>query len=96
VTVNIRRLLLDVDKALEIPSILEIAEAIEGVGGVEGANITVTDIDVETVGMEITVEGENVDFPELEATIVKVGAALHSIDEIVVGRRVVERVPRSR
>jgi uncharacterized protein len=93
---NIRRMLLDVDKALEIPSILEIAEALEAVSGVQGANITVTDIDVETVGMEVTVEGENIDFPELEATIVRVGAALHSIDEVVVGDRVVERVPRSR
>jgi hypothetical protein len=93
---NIRRMLLDVDKALEIPSILEIAEALEAVSGVQGANITVTDIDVETVGMEVTVEGENIDFAELEATIVRVGAALHSIDEVVVGDRVVERVPRSR
>lgn len=93
---NIRRILLDVDKALEIPSILEIAEAIEGVSGVEGANITVTDIDVETVGMEVTVEGDNINFDELKEAIVRVGAALHSIDEIVVGTRIIERVPRSR
>ncbi|MDA8286023.1 MAG: DUF211 domain-containing protein [Actinomycetota bacterium] len=93
---NIRRLLLDVDKALEIPSILEIAEAIEGVKGVEGANITVTDIDTETVGMEVTIEGDHINYTDVERAIVKVGAALHSIDEIVVGGRMVERVPRSR
>lgn len=93
---NIRRLLLDVDKALEIPSVLEIAEAIEAVSGVEGANITVTDIDVQTVGMEVTVEGDHIDFDELQKRIIKVGAALHSIDEIVVGSRTVERVPRAR
>lgn len=93
---NIRRMLLDVDKAFEIPSILEIAEAIQGVKGVEGANITVTDIDVETVGMEVTIEGDNIDYSELERAITRVGAALHSIDEIVVGSRIVERVPRSR
>ncbi|HVX23128.1 MAG TPA: DUF211 domain-containing protein [Acidimicrobiales bacterium] len=94
--VNIRRVLLDVDKALGIPSILEIAEAIEGVAGVEGANITVTEIDAETVGMEITVEGDQIDFAALERAIVRAGAALHSVDELVVGSRTVERVPRSR
>jgi uncharacterized protein len=93
---NIRRLLLDVDKAIEMPTILEIAEVVEGVNGVDGANITVTDIDVETVGMEITVEGEHIDYPALVEAIEKVGAALHSIDEIAVGNRVVEHVPRSR
>lgn len=93
---NIRRLLLDVDKAVERPSVLEIAEVIEKVAGVEGANITVNDIDAETVGMEVTVEGEHIDYTALEEAIIKVGAALHSIDEVVVGNRTVEHVPRSR
>lgn len=93
---NIRRLLLDVDKALEMPTILEIAKVVEGVNGVDGANIAVTDIDVETVGMEITVEGEHIDYPALVEAIEKVGAALHSIDEVAFGNRVVEHVPRSR
>ena len=93
---NIRRLLLDVDKAVERPSVLEIAEVIEKVPGVDGANITVNDIDAETIGMEITVEGEHIDYSELEEAITKVGAALHSVDEVVVGNRTVEHVPRSR
>lgn len=93
---NIRRILLDVDKALEIPSVLELAGAISGVAGVEGANITVTDIDVETVGMDVTIEGDHLDFSKLEEAITKAGAAVHSIDELVVGVRTVERVPRRR
>jgi hypothetical protein len=93
---NIRRLLLDVDKAVAMPSILEIADVIERVKGVEGANITVTEIDVETVGMDITVEGDHIDYPALEAAIENVGAALHSIDEIVVGARMITHLPRSR
>jgi uncharacterized protein len=94
--VNIRRLLLDVDKAVERPSLLEIAEVIEKVPGVEGANITVNDIDAETIGMEVTVEGDHIDYTALEEAISKVGAALHSVDEVVVGNRTVEHVPRSR
>ena len=49
---NIRRLVLDVDKAISRPTLIEIAGAIAGVSGVQGCNITVTDIDVETVGMD--------------------------------------------
>jgi hypothetical protein len=93
---NIRRLLLDVDKAMAEPSLLELAEAVSCVTGVEGANIAVTDIDVETVGLEITVEGDHIDYRALEAAIERVGAALHSIDEIAVGARTVEHLRRSR
>jgi hypothetical protein len=93
---NVRRLMLDVDKAKERPDLVDLARAVEAVPGVEGTNITVTDIDMETVGMEVTVEGTNIDVAALIAAIEEAGAAMHSIDEIVVGERVVERVPRAR
>ena len=96
---NIRRLLLDVDKAKEQPSLLDIAEVIEKIQGVEGANIAVDDVDMETVGMQITVEGENIDHEAIVAAIEKAGAAVHSIDEVIVGNKVVERsssIPRDR
>jgi len=48
---NIRRLLLDVDKAFARPSGLEIAQAIDGCTGVEAVNITVGEIDMETVDL---------------------------------------------
>ncbi len=93
---NIRRLVLDVDKAMARPSLLGIAEAISACPGVEGANITVTEIDIETVGMEITIEGENLDYDALVKAIEAAGAVVHSIDQVVCGARVVERVRRER
>ena len=93
---NIRRLQLDVDKAITRPDLLELAAAIDNVAGVEALNITVAEIDLETVGLEVTVEGECIDAAELIAQIEKAGAAVHSIDELVVGSRIVERVPRTR
>lgn len=93
---NIRRLQLDVDKAVARPDVLDLAEAIEAVPGVEAVNITVTDIDIETVGMEITIEGDSIDAPHLIATIEKTGAAVHSIDEVVAGTRIIDRIPRAR
>jgi hypothetical protein len=91
--VNVRRLQLDVDKAVARPDLLDLAEAIDGV---EAVNITVTDIDVETIGTEVTIEGDNIDVTALFEAIEKVGAALHSIDEIVVGDRIIDRIPRVR
>lgn len=93
---NIRRLLLDVDKALQRPSVLEIGRAIEGLPGVEGVNITVTGIDTETVGMDVTIVGNNLDYDAIEAAIEKTGAVVHSIDELVAGARIVDRIKRSR
>lgn len=93
---KVRRVLLDVDRAKDRPDALALARAIDQVSGVEGANLTVTDIDMETVGMDITVEGEDIDVDALILVIERQGAAVHSIDEIVVGSRVVERVLRAR
>lgn len=93
---NVRRLQLDVDKAIARPDLLEIAEAIDGVEGVQAVNITVAEIDIETVGLEVTVEGEHIDVGALYRAIERVGAALHSLDEVVVGDRLLEHVPRVR
>lgn len=93
---NIRRLVLDVDKAISRPDLIALAEAIDGVTGVEGANITVTEIDIETVGMDITIEGDSMDHAAVIEAIEETGAVVHSIDQIVIGERVVERIKRER
>jgi hypothetical protein len=93
---NIRRLVLDIDKAISRPTLPEIGEAIEKVGGVAGFNITVTEIDIETVGMDVTIEGEQIDYEVLVKVIEETGAVVHSIDQLVAGSKVVERVKRER
>jgi uncharacterized protein len=93
---NIRRIVLDVDKAMARPAITEIAEAIERVAGVQGLNITVTEIDIETVGMDVTVEGEGIDYAALVEAIDRTGAVVHSIDQLATGDRLVEWVKRAR
>lgn len=93
---NIRRLVLDVDKAVAKPTVPELAEAICGVAGVAAVNITVNEIDIETVGFNITIEGENIAYPELLEAIEHTGAAMHSIDQLVAGSRMVEEIKRGR
>jgi hypothetical protein len=94
--VNIRRLALDVDKAIARPSVIELAEAISSCNGVEALNITVSEIDVETVGMEVTIEGENLSYEQILEAIESTGAALHSLDQIACGERIIEHVKRER
>lgn len=93
---NIRRLVLDVDKAVSRPSILEIGNAIEAVPNVEGVNITVLEIDVETVGMDITIEGQQLNYDAIVKAIESTGAVVHSIDQLISGQRVVDYVKRIR
>jgi hypothetical protein len=93
---KIRRIVLDVDKAITQPSLLEVAEAIDKVKGVAGFNIAVLEIDLETVGTSITVEGEDIDHRGLIKAIESTGAMVHSIDELVGGSKLVESIKRER
>jgi len=93
---NVRRLVLDVDKAVARPSLVELAEAIDACSGVQAFNITVGEIDIETVGMDVTIEGQNLDYDRIVEAIEAIGAVVHSIDQLVGGERIVERIERGR
>lgn len=93
---NIRRLVLDVDKAFKMPSLLEIAAAIQRCGGVAAHNIVVTEIDQQTIGTVVTIEGEALDYDEIVKAIEESGAVVHSLDQIACGDHVLEPVMRSR
>ncbi|AHC51786.1 hypothetical protein SUSAZ_07415 [Sulfolobus acidocaldarius SUSAZ] len=86
----IRRLVLDVLKPIRGISIVELANKISTLEGVDGVNISVIDMDVETMGLMIVIEGNNVDFEEVKKTLEEQGCAIHSIDEVVSGNKLVE------
>lgn len=93
---NIRRLLLDVDKALARPSLLEVGNAIAACAGVEALNISLGDIDVETMGLEVSIEGTGLNYDEIVRAIERTGAVVHGVEQIVAGNRILERVERAR
>jgi hypothetical protein len=95
-TANIRRFVLDVDKAIHAPSLVEVVTAIQNCAGVEAVNITVSEIDIETVGTNVTIEGAGLDYEDIVRAIEKTGAVVHGLDQIVAGDRILENVPRSR
>lgn len=46
--------------------------------------------------MDVPITGCNLDYAVIVNAIEKTGAVVHSIDELVAGERMVERIPKSR
>ncbi len=86
----IRRLLLDILKPIKGPSIVDVARSIASLPGIDGVNITVKEIDVDTITLSMTVEGASIDFDMLQRKLEELGCAIHSIDQVVAGKRIVE------
>ncbi|MCL4329682.1 MAG: DUF211 domain-containing protein [Candidatus Thermoplasmatota archaeon] len=89
---NVRRIVLDVDKSLNRPTLMELASAIENVQGVEALNISVNEIDMETMGTVIAIEGTKINVDQLITAIEDTGSVVHSIDEIATGARILSSV----
>jgi len=82
----IRRLVLDVLKP-HVPTMLDLATGIAKVSGVTGVNLSLYEVDQQTETVKATIQGENIDYEGVESVIRNFGAAVHSIDEVVVGKR---------
>ncbi|MET1160029.1 MAG: DUF211 domain-containing protein [Thermoprotei archaeon] len=82
----IKRLVLDVLIPNKI-SIVEFAESLSKVPGVDAVNVTVKEIDAETQTLIIVVEGEDIDYMSVRDLIEKMGGVIHSIDQVVAGKR---------
>jgi hypothetical protein len=87
---NLRRIVLDVAKGLNRPTLVELANAIGKIKGVDAVNISVNEMDMETMGLIITVEGDGIDSESLIKEIDEIGCAVHSIDEVAAGKRLIE------
>jgi hypothetical protein len=88
---NLRRLVLDVLKPLE-PSIEVLVQLLADLEGVDGANISIYEIDRRVENAKITIEGHDLRFEEISSVIEENGGAIHSIDEVAAGRVLIEDV----
>ena len=86
----LRRLVLDILKPIKGPSIIDVSKEIAGIQGIEGVNVTVKEIDVETITLTITIEGYNIDFELVERKLEELGCIIHSIDQVIAGKKFVE------
>jgi len=86
----LRRLVLDILKPIKGPSIVDVAREIASLEGITGVNITVKEIDVETLTLTMTIQGDNINFEELEKKLEELGCVIHSIDQVIAGRQIIE------
>lgn len=88
---NLRRLVMDVLKPLE-PSIVELAQLLADLEGVDGVNISIYEIDRRVENAKVTIEGRNLDYKSIVRIIEENGGAVHSIDEVAAGSVLIEDV----
>ena len=86
---KIRRLVLDVLKPHE-PTIVELAGHLSELPGVEAVNISIYEIDRKVENAKITIEGGDLRYEKVEQVIQENGGAVHSIDEVVAGKMLIE------
>ncbi|MGQ9469254.1 MAG: DUF211 domain-containing protein [Nitrososphaerales archaeon] len=83
--VHIKRLVIDSLKPRET-TILDLSKALCEVKGVDEVDITVTEVDVKTETIKLTVRGSNIAYEELTKIMSEHGATIRSLDEINVSK----------
>ena len=86
---NIRRLVLDTLKPHE-PGIIDMSKAISELDGVVAVNISIYEIDRKVENAKITIEGDDISYSAVLDVITDMGATVHSVDEVVAGRKIIE------
>lgn len=88
---GIRRIVLDVLKP-HTPRLTDLALMVSQDERVIGVNISVKEVDANTESITITLEGDDLKYDSIKEILEQAGAVVHSIDQVVAGRRFVEEV----
>jgi hypothetical protein len=86
---KIRRLVLDTLKPHE-PNIIDLADVLSELEGVSSVNISIYELDRMVENAKITIEGEAISFDMVSHTIEDMGGTIHSIDEVVAGKEIID------
>ena len=78
-----RKLVLDVLKPHQ-PNALDFSSALASLGPDYVVKLIVSEVDKQTEGTILTIEGSDIHFDDIKAAIEKMGASVHSIDEVEV------------
>ena len=82
---TLKRIVLDVLKPRH-PNALDFAGAIaDGTGGCCRIRVTVIEVDEKTESTVVAIEGDDIPYQEIVEVITRLGASVHSIDEVEVG-----------
>jgi hypothetical protein len=81
---SVRRIVVDVLKPHD-PPLVEFTASVADARGVDGATASLVELDTEVQTVELTVEGSDLDYDAVEAAVVGLGAAVHSVDRVACG-----------
>jgi len=59
---------------------------------VQGLNISLKEVDQNTESITITVAGDDLQYDSIKEILEQAGAVIHSIDQVLAGREIVEEV----
>ncbi len=85
----VRRIVLDTLKPHE-PNIISLAQQLSELTGVGSVNISIYEMDRKVENTKITIEGQDIQFSEVESLIRELGGTVHSIDEAVAGKSIID------
>ena len=88
---GIRRIVLDVLKP-HSPRLTDLALLLAQDERVSGLNISLKEVDQNTESITITLEGDDLKYDSIKEILEQAGAVIHSIDQVVAGKRFVEEV----
>ena len=84
-SIHIRRVLIEALKARET-SLVELSQAICSVNGIEECDVVVTDVDVKTETIKLTVRGANIEYSGIVSVLQENGVSIKGIDEVSVSK----------
>jgi hypothetical protein len=85
-SIHIRRVLIEALKPRETP-LVELSQAICSVSGVEECDMVVTDVDVKTETVKLTVRGPNIEYDGIAKIMQEHGMSIKGVDEISVSKK---------
>lgn len=88
----IKRLVIDVLKPHE-PSTIDFSQEIVETDTVAAVNATLIELDQEVKNLKLTLEGDAIDYDNVEAAVEAAGGTIHSVDQVVCGKHLVEDAP---
>lgn len=91
---HLKRIVLDVLKPHEppLPYLASELATMDPVAGVIGVNITLLEIDAKTESVKVTIEGQDLDYEQIREKLREMNCAIHSIDQVIAGKKLVEEV----
>ena len=86
---TIRKLVLDILKPHQ-PNAIDFCLALASVGNTYKINLIVSEVDEKTETIVVTIKAPDINFTEISAIVQKMGASIHSIDEVEVRSEAVQ------